>query len=297
MGEFAGRPGGAVSAYRVEPATGHLELLNQENSGGGGPCHLSLDAAGRCVMVANYGAGSIAALPVGQDGKLAPAASMIQHQGSSVNKQRQSGPHAHQIVTDPSVRLAVVCDLGLDKVLLYDLDPAKAALVPHNPPAASVKPGSGPRHIAFHPSGKFAYVVSEMGCTVTAFSYDAKRGELKSLQDVSTLPGDFSGSSSCAEIEVHPNGKPLYASNRGHDSIAVYEINAKTGLLSLLQHQSTQGKTPRHFALEPSGKWLLAANQDSDSVTIFSVDRTTGKLIPTGQQLEVGKPVCVLFVP
>lgn len=297
VGEFQGRRGGLISAYRIEPASGRLELLNQESSGGAGPCHLSLAPNGCCVMVANYSGGSIAALPIGKDGKLAPAASVIQHQGSSVNSQRQSGPHAHQIVTDPSGRLAAVCDLGLDKVLLYDLDAAKASLVPHNPPWTSVAPGSGPRHIAFHPSGKFAYVVNEMASTVTAFSYDAKHGELKSIQTISTLPQNFSGASSCAEIEVHRNGKILYASNRGHDSIAAYEIDKNTGLLALLQHQSSLGKTPRHFAVDPSGKWLLAANQDSDTIAVLAIDKASGRLIPTGDKAEVGKPVCLAFAP
>jgi len=293
---FEGKKAGAVSAFSLDRSTGKLALLNQQSSGGPGPCHVAVDRSGKCVLVANYGGGSIAALPVAPDGRLSAASAFIQHQGSSVNRQRQEGPHAHFMTTDPANRLALVCDLGLDQVLVYQLDPARGSLTPHNPPAAALEPGSGPRHLAFHPGGRFAYVINEMKSTITVFSFDSRHGVLSPLQTISTLPEDFKGSSSCAEIEIHPSGKFAYGSNRGHDSLAVFAVDAKKGTLSLVEHQSTQGKTPRHFALVPGGKWLLAENQDSDSIVVFGVDAKSGKLTPTGQKLEVGRPVCVQFV-
>jgi 6-phosphogluconolactonase len=288
---------GAVSAFSLDAKTGQLTLLNQQSSGGAGPCHVAVDESGKCLLVANYGSGSIAALPIRADGALAEPGTVIQHQGSSVNPARQAGPHAHFITTDPANRFALACDLGLDQVLVYRLEPAKAALVANDPPFASVKPGSGPRHLAFHPSGRFAFLINEMGSTLTAFAYNAKRGELKEVQTLSTLPQEFTGKSFCAEVQVHPSGRFVYGSNRGHDSIAVFGFDPKRGQLTFLQHQSTQGKTPRHFAFDPAGKWLLAENQESDSVVVFRVDAKTGSLNPTGQTISVGAPVCAVFVP
>ena len=294
---LAGKRVGAVSAFSVDAKTGQLTLLNRQSSGGAGPCHLAVDRKGKCLLVANYGSGSIAALPIQADGALAEPGTIIQHQGSSVNPERQAGPHAHFITPDPGNRFALTCDLGLDQVLVYRLDPAKAALVANDPPFASVKPGSGPRHLAFHPSGRFAFLINEMSSTLTVFAYDAKRGALKELQTVSTLPEDFTGSRSGAEVQVHPSGKFVYASNRGHDSIAVFSFDPKTGKLTPVEHQPTQGKTPRHFALDPTGQWLLAENQDSDTIVIFRVDAKTGRLSPTGQTVSVGAPVCAVFLP
>lgn len=291
---FDGKKSGAVSAYRIEPG-GKLSMINQQASEGTGPCHLALDRNGRCLMVANYGSGSIAVLPVSEDGKLGSATAKIQHAGSSVNLSRQAGPHAHYIIADPMNRFALTCDLGLDKVLVYKLDPAKASLMPNDPPSASVKPGEGPRHLAFHPSGKWVYVINEMGSSITAFSYDPKHALMKQLQMVSTVPADFKEHNTCAEIQMHPSGKFLYGSNRGHHSIAGFAVDAGTGKLSTLGHQGTEGKTPRHFAIDPSGKWLLAENQDSDSIVVLRLDDKTGKLQPTGEKVQVGKPVCVVF--
>jgi 6-phosphogluconolactonase len=274
-----------------------LRLLNQQASGGGGPCHLAVDRTGKCLLVANYGSGSIAALRIQADGKLVETGAVIQHAGSSVNRQRQAGPHAHFITPDPANRFALTCDLGLDKVLVYKLDPAHAALTPNEPLSVSIKPGSGPRHLAFHPNGHFVYLINEMGSTLTVLGYDSKQGTLQELQAVSTLPEHSQGSSSGAEVQVHPTGKFVYASNRGHDSIAVFAVNAKTGKLTYVEHQSTRGKTPRHFAIDPSGRWLLAENQDSDNIVVFRVDSKSGRLTPTGQAVEVGAPVCVQFVP
>ncbi len=297
IGDSNGKRPGAVSAFSIEAKTSKLTLLNQQSSGGAGPCHLTADKTGRCLLVANYGNGSIAALPLQADGRLSPPSVSIQHHGSSVDPQRQAGPHAHFITTDPANRLALVCDLGLDKVLTYRLDAPKASLTAHDPPAVAIKAGSGPRHLAFHPTGRLVYVINEMGSSLSVFSWDAERGQLRDLQMVSTLPEKFTGHSSGAEVQVHPSGKFVYASNRGHDSIAVFAIDARTGMLTCAGYQPTQGKTPRHFAIDPSGKWLLAENQDSNNIVVFGVDPKTGALSPTGQVLEVGAPACAVFVP
>lgn len=283
---------GGMSAWRINE-DGSLTLLNEQPSGGGGPCHLSLDSKGRCVLVANYGSGSVAAFPVESDGRLGPAGSVIQHQGSSVDKRRQAGPHAHHIITDAKDRFALACDLGLDKVLVYRLASAKALLQPNDPESASVPPGAGPRHLVFDRRGKFVFVVNEMGSSITSFAYDSTRGTLRALNTVSTLPTGWTGQTSCAEIQLHPSGHFLYASNRGHDSIAVFGV--RDGTLTPVGHSSTQGKTPRHFALDPSGKWLLAENQDSDNVVVFKVNKRSGQLSATGQTIEIGKPVCAVF--
>jgi 6-phosphogluconolactonase len=294
---LGGKPVGAVSAYKLDPTTGQLTLLNQASSGGASPCHVAVDPRGKCLLVANYGSGSIAALPIQSDGSLAEPSSVIQHHGSSINPQRQAGPHAHFIMPDPSDRFALTCDLGLDQVLVYRLDPIKPSLIANAPPFAAVKPGSGPRHLAFHPSGRFVFLINEMGSTLTVFAYDSKRGALKGLQTISTLPEGFAGNSTCAEVQVHPSGKFVYGSNRGHDSIAVFGFDAASGKVTCVEHQSTQGKTPRHFALDPAGKWLLAENQDSDNIVVFRVDSKTGRLSPAGQTVPVGAPVCAIFVP
>jgi 6-phosphogluconolactonase len=291
---FGGKKSGAVSAYRVESG-GKLSLLNEQASEGTGPCHLALDKSGRCLLVANYGSGSIAALPIGEDGKLGKATAKVQHAGSSVNKSRQEGPHAHFITTDPGNHFALTCDLGLDKVLVYKLNPGNPSLTANDLPFVSIKPGEGPRHLAFHPGGKWVYVINEMGSSITALEYNSKRGSMKEIQLVSTIPSDFKGHNTCAEIQMHPSGKFLYGSNRGADSIAAFAIDQKSGKLESIGYQGTEGKTPRHFTFDPSGKWLLAENQDSDSVVVLRVDEKTGKLHPTGEKIEVGKPVCVVF--
>lgn len=299
VGNFAGSPAGAVSAFEIDRINGGLKLLNQSSSRGAGPCHLIVDPTGRNVLVANYGGGSVAVLPIGRDGTLGPASAFIQHTGSSVNPRRQREPHAHAVALSPDYRFAFVADLGLDQVRVYRFDARQGTLTPHEPAFAKVAPGSGPRHFAFHPSGKFAYVINEMLCTVTAFRYDARRGTLTETQTISTLPEgqglepDFS----TAELIVHPSGKFLYGSNRGHDSLVVFRIDPQRGTLTRVQHQSTQGKTPRHFAIDPTGGWLLAENQNSDSIVVFRLDPATGRLTPTGQPLAVPTPVCVCFVP
>lgn len=289
---FEGRPGGAVSAFEQHPETGELRLLNQESSRGGGPCHLSVDHAGQAVLVANYGGGSIAALPIGPDGRLAPAAAVIQHSGSSVNRQRQNAPHAHGIYVDAANAFVFVPDLGIDQVLIYRWNPRALDLQAHQPPAAVLPAGSGPRHFVFHPGGQFAYVINELLNTVTAFAYDGSAGTLRTLQTIGTLPADYSGKNSTAEIVVHPSGNYLYGSNRGHDSLATYRIEP-TGHLRLIGHTPTGGRTPRNFATDPIGNWILVANQDSNNVVVFKVE--DGLPQPTGHTIEVPTPVCVLF--
>jgi len=294
---FGGKKVGAVSAFAIHPETGKLTLLNQQSSGGDGPCYLVVDKTGRDILVANYNGGSVEVLPIQPDGRLGEATALIQHKGSSVDRQRQEGPHAHSINVDAADRFAFAADLGLDKVLVYRFDPAKGTLSPNDPPSVSVKAGAGPRHFAFHPEGRYAYVINEMQSTVTAFSYDAGHGVLKELQTVSTLPSDFKDENSTAEVQVHPSGKFLYGSNRGHDSIVVFAIDPQRGTLRFVERQSTQGKTPRNFGIDPKGEYLLAANQDSDSVVVFRIDPKTGRLTPTGHSVKVPSPVCVKFLP
>lgn len=297
VGNFQGQKSGAVSAFAVNAADGKLTFLNQQPSGGGGPCHLTVDASGKNVLVANYGGGSCAVLPIDGQGRVQPATAFQQHQGASVNKQRQEGPHAHGIYLDKRSRFAFVPDLGLDKVMSYKFDANQGSLTPNDPPFASVAPGSGPRHLAFAPDGAHAYVINEMLCTIAAFHYDPDRGILEPLQTVSTLPSTdtLKPSYSTAEIFVHPSGRFVYGSNRGHNSLAVFAIDPNSGSLTPVQHQSTQGKTPRGFGIDPSGRYLVAANQDSDSVVVFRIDPATGKLSLVDQKVEVGSPVSVTF--
>jgi 6-phosphogluconolactonase len=298
INEFEGKKSGAVSAFAIERRTGALTLLNQQSSGGSGPAHVVVDRSGRNVLVANYGGGSVAVLPIAPDGKLQPASAFVQHTGASVNPQRQKGPHAHSVNVDAANRYAYVADLGLDKVLIYRYNPATGSLTASDPPFVEVEPGSGPRHFAIHPGGRFAYVINEIPCTITAFSRDTSGGGLKALTTVSTLPAGQTVAQgySTAEVQVHPSGRFLYGSNRGHDSIVVFAIDGKTGGLTLVQHEPTQGNTPRNFGIDPSGRYLLAANQRSDSVVVFRIDAKAGRLTPTGHRIEVGAPVCVKFV-
>jgi 6-phosphogluconolactonase len=291
-------PGRGVRAYAVDGRSGALALLNEQSAGGPGPCHLAVAPDGASVLVANYSGGSVAALAIGADGRVGAPNSVIKHTGSSVHPTRQKEPHAHGIYVAPGKRFAVTPDLGMDKVLIYKLTAGKAELAPNTPASASLSPGSGPRHLAFHPNGKFVYVINEMVCTMTAFSWDAQRGEMKELQTISTLPpGEtVKQGMSTAEVFVHPSGRFLYGSNRGHNSIVVYVIDSATGKLSYVENASTEGRTPRHFALDPTGRWLLAENQASDNVVVLRIDPGSGKLTPTGQTVEVPSPVCAVFV-
>jgi 6-phosphogluconolactonase len=295
-GDFDEGKSGAVGAYAIDRATGKLTLLNQVSSRGGGPCYVSVDKTGRNALTANYGGGSVAVLPIEKDGRLREASAFVQHTGSSVVRERQERPHAHSIDLSPDNRFALVADLGLDQVLVYRFDADKGSLAANDPAFARLHPGAGPRHLAFHPAGRFAYVINELASTVSVFAYAAESGTLKELQTVSTLPEGFAGRNSTAEIQVHPSGKFLYGSNRGHDSIAVFGIDSRKGTLKLIENTPTQGKTPRYFGLDPSGDYLFAANQNSGTVVIFRVDTPSGRLTATGQVLNVASPVCVRFV-
>ncbi|MDT5295193.1 MAG: 6-phosphogluconolactonase [Acidobacteriota bacterium] len=291
--EFAGRKSGAVSAFAVDQRTGALRFLNQQPSRGGAPCYVTADGSGRFVLVANYVGGNVAVLPVLKDGTLGAATDVKQHQGSGANRERQEGPHAHCIVLDRANRYAYSCDLGTDKVMVYRFDARGGRLTPNEPPAAPMPPGAGPRHLTFHPGGKFAYVLNELNSTVTAFAQDRARGTLKELQTIGTLPAGFAGANTAADIHATPDGRFLYCSNRGHDSIAAFGVDATTGGLRPIGHTPTAGKTPRNFAIDPTGTYLLAANQNSDTIVTFRIDPPTGTLQPTGHTAEVPSPVCL----
>ena len=296
VAEIDGKKGGAVNAFALDHSTGKLTLLNQQPSKGVAPCHLSVDKMGKTILVANYG-GTAAAFPIQPDGRLSEASSVVEHKGSSTNPTRQEGAHPHGIYLDPANKFAVVPDLGQDKVLVYRFDSARGALVANNPPSASLKPGAGPRHFAFHPRARYAYVINELNSTITAFSYDSLKGILTEIQSISTLPKDFKGENTTAEIAIHPSGKFLYGSNRGDDSIAVFHIDPGKGTLTAVQYQSTLGKTPRNFGIDPTGKFLLAANQDSNNLVVFRIDPRTGHLSQTGVPVDAPMPACVVFVP
>ncbi|MBZ5633051.1 MAG: lactonase family protein [Acidobacteriia bacterium] len=281
---------GMLSAF----ATGEkLMLLNSVSSRGAGPCHVSLDRTGKWLFAANYNSGSVAVFPVGADGKLGDASTVVQHSGSSVNRERQEGPHAHEVVVSADNQFVLVPDLGADRVVIYRFDAAKGTFAPGTPAFVKAAPGAGPRHLAFAPDGKFVYVLNELAASITTFRYE--NGSMNELQTISTLPADFAGAKSGAEIAVHPSGKFLYASNRGHDSIAVFRIDSSKATLTAAGHAPTQGKTPRNFAIDPTGAYLLAANQDSGTVVVFAIDPKTGGLSPTGQVVQIPSPVSLVF--
>lgn len=292
---FNGQPTGSVSAFSADPATGKLTLINQQPSMGTAPCHVVLDPTGKFLLVANYSSGSVAVFPVAADGRLGAASSVIQHQGHGVDPKRQEGPHAHCVTFDPAGRYVFICDLGLDRVMAYQLD-ATGKLTPAPQPYASIAPGSGPRHLAFAPNGKFAYVLNELAATVTVFAYDADRGSFAEKQTLSTLPAGYMGRRSCAELAVDPSGRWLYASNRGHNSLAEFSIDPATGLLTFQGTQETGGRTPRHFALLPAAAHLVVANQESDTLRVCRIDDATGRLQPVGDMISVPAPVCVEFL-
>ncbi|MBI1375111.1 MAG: beta-propeller fold lactonase family protein [Phycisphaera sp.] len=292
VSNFDGKPLGAVTAFAIDASTGGLTQLNQRSSGGAGPCYVI--AAGGNAYVANYGGGSVACLPINADGSLGEGGSVIQHEGSSVHNGHPTPPHAHSINVDAAGRFAIAADAGIDKLFVYRIG-AEAKLTPNDPPFTAAAVGAGPRHFAFHPSGKFAYVINETNRTVTAYAYDANAGTLTELQTLTTVPADVTKGST-AEVRVHPSGRFLYGSNRGHDSIAVYAIDPATGRLTAKGQVPTGGKTPRNFGVDPTGRYLLAANQDSASVVVFRIDPDTGMPTPTGQSIHVDKPVCVKFL-
>jgi len=286
---------GAVSAFAVEPG-GKLKALNQVSSKGSGPCHLSVDHAGKWLFAANYNSGSVAAFPIHADGSLGEATATFQHSGKSVNPDRQSGPHAHVATVSPDNRFVWVCDLGLDEILSYRIDPAKGGITPNNPPFARVEPGAGPRHIIFRPDSKFAYVEDEMAANVTVFSYDADKGTMRAIQVISTLPEGYTGPKSGAEIALHPNSKFLYTSNRGDNSIAMFKVDPAKGTLLFTGTVPSGGRTPRNFSIDPTGNYLFAANQDSSNIVAYKIDQQAGTLSPSGDKYDVGFPVCVVFL-
>jgi len=298
VGEISGpdKKAGGVSAFGIALPDGKLTLINQASSVGAGPCHVSVEKTGRMAMIANYGGGSVASYAIGENGALSEAATFVQHEGSSVNPKRQSGPHGHSINSSPDGRFAFACDLGLDKVLIYRLDPATGKMSAHG--HATVPPGSGPRHFAFHPSGNFAFVNNEMLMTVTTFAYDAEKGALTAVETVSTLPEADRGKEgfSTAETVAHPNGKVVYVSNRTHDTIAVFTCDPATGKLTLIQNAPAEGQIPRNFNLDPTGKWMIVAHQNSNTAALFKVDAETGKLTFTDKKVQVGGCVCVRFL-
>ena len=293
--DIDGHEGGAVTAFAVDPATGGLTFLNRQSSQGAGPCHVSIEQTGRYVITANYSGGSVAILPIEEDGSLGPATDWVQHVGSSVNPDRQGEPHGHSFTPDPANKYALACDLGLDQVLVYGLDLENGKLPPADPPFATVHPGAGPRHLDFHPNGRVVYVINEIGNTMTVFAYDQDRGALSELQTIPTLPPDFMETSHTADVHVHPSGKFVYGSNRGHDSIVIYAVNDADCTLTLIGHQSTLGEVPRNFVIDPTSTFLLAANQDTDTIVTFRIDAETGTLTPTGHVASVPTPVCLKF--
>lgn len=293
VGTWNGQKTGSVSAFSIEKG-GLLRLLNQVSSKGSGPCHVALDSKGRVALVANYGSGSIATYKIGSDGQLSEAVSFFQNTGYGPNKGRQEGPHAHSNTLSADNRYVINCDLGTDHLNIYELDTENAKLVPSNPAYVRAVPGGGPRHFTFHPNEKFAYVCNEMLSSVTAFQWNRFRGELTEIQTVSTLPKGFSGENSTAEIRIHAQNGHLYVSNRGHNSIAVFDI-AKDGKLSLVEITPTGGKTPRNFNFDPTGRWLLAANQDSNDITVLEIAHK-GTLHATSNSAKCGAPVCLRFL-
>ena len=296
--EYEGRKSGAVSAFAVNRKTGDLEFLNKQPTLGGAPCHVSVTESGKFVLVANYVGGNVSVFPVQKNGGLGASIDLEQHTGAGANKERQEAAHAHSINLDKNNRFAVACDLGVDKIFIYELDKKTGKLKP-NPaqPFFQSKAGAGPRHFAFHADNKTAFVVNELDSSVTSLRFDAENGTLKEIQRVSTLPAGFSGANTCADVHISPNGRFLYGSNRGHDSIASFAIDEKTGGLTALEHTSTGGKTPRNFVIDPTGKFLLAANQNSDSIVVFRIDEASGKLAATSKTANVPSPVCLKLIP
>ena len=293
---YQGQPTGTVSSFKVDIKSGQLNFLNKKPTGGTDPCHLIVDGSDKYILLANFMSGSVCVLPIQDDGSLGDASEFIQHHGSSIDPTRQQGPHAHAVTLDPSNRYAYVPDLGLDQILIYRFDVNSGRLEQHAEPPVSAKPGAGPRHLVFHPNGQRAYLINELDSTIAVFGYDSDKGTLDNIQTISTLPQDYRGSSTCADVHVSPSGDFLYGSNRGHDSIVIYKIDPSNGRLNCIGHESTRGNTPRNFAIDPAGKFLLAANQDSDTIVTFRIDPQSGALHLTGQVTEVPTPVCVKII-
>ncbi|HYJ91341.1 MAG TPA: lactonase family protein [Pyrinomonadaceae bacterium] len=296
--EYNGMKSGAVSAFSIDGRSGDLTFLNKQPSMGGSPCYISISSNNRFVIVANYAGGNIAVLPVEASGQLQPAIEVKKHEGTGPIKDRQEAAHAHWVDFDRTGRIVAACDLGADKIFLYRFDDRTGKLMPNAAqPFFQTKSGAGPRHLTFSPNAKFAYLINELGSTIAALAYDQNRGMLSAIQSISTLPSNWIGENTCAEIQLSPDGNFLYCSNRGHDSIVSYSVDQSTGKLSLIEHTSTGGKVPRSFVVDPTGSMLLAANQKSDNIVSFVIDKKTGKLQPTGNEYTVPSPVCLKITP
>ncbi|HWR11806.1 MAG TPA: lactonase family protein [Rectinemataceae bacterium] len=291
-----GRHSGALSAFAFDGGSMELAFLNKRLTRGTDPCHVAVDGTGRFAAVANFMSGSIIIFPILEDGSLGEASAFVQHRGSSVDKARQAGPHAHSIIFDPSNRYMLVPDLGLDKIIVYDFDSLNGSLRLSDERCVASAAGVGPRYLEFHSSGRFAYVVNELSSTIDSFAVDPENLSFRMIQSSSTLPAGYRGASTCADLHISPSGEFLYASNRGHDSIAIFGIEKASGRLGLIGHESTKGHTPRNFAIDGGGRFLLVANQDSDTVVVFRMDAVTGKLEYTGTTIEVPTPVCIKII-
>ncbi len=298
VSESSGVPGGALMAYEIDHSSGKLSRINQQSTGGPGPCHVSIDASGKFAVVANYGGGSVCMLPVNEDGSLGPSSQFIQHYGGTkVNPRRQEKAHAHSANLSPDNRFAIINDLGLDQLRVYEMDLEAGKLNFNEESSVDSAPGAGPRHFDFHPNNRYAYAINELGCTVTAYNYDAASGKLSEINSLSTLPKGYEGENTTADIHVSPDGRFVYGSNRGHNTLAIFKIDESDGSIEFVSDQSTGGKTPRNFAIHPDGKYLYAANQDSDSIIQFEINSTTGELTPVGREIRCPMPVCLKFMP
>ncbi len=298
VAESSGVPGGALTAYSIDHSSGALSRINHQSTGGPGPCHVSIDATGKYAVVANYNGGSVCMLPIAEDGSLGRSSHFIQHYGGTkVNPQRQEKAHAHSANLSPDNRFAVINDLGLDQIRVYEMDLEAGKLKFSQESSVTSAPGAGPRHLDFHPNGRYAYAINELGCTVTAYNYDAASGKLTEINSLSTLPEGYQGDNTTADVHVSPDGKFLYGSNRGHNTLAIFRIDESDGSIESVADQSTGGKTPRNFGFHPEGKYLYAANQDSDNIIQFEVDAATGELTPMGREIRCPMPVCLKFVP
>jgi 6-phosphogluconolactonase len=296
VNEFNGKPGAALTSFAVDPAAGALTVLNEQAEPGPGPCYVSLDKTGRWALAANYQGGSVVVLPILSGGTLGAPTAFVQHNGSSANADRQEAAHAHSIIVDAGNRFALVADLGMDKIMVYRLDGEKGTLTPHNPPSIAIRPGAGPRHMTFHPAGRYLYVANELDSTARVIEWDGALGSGREVSHCGTLPPDYSGVSYPAEIQIAPSGRFVYVSNRGHDSIAILAVEDGGMTLRPAGHVSTQGEWPRHFGITPDGRILLAANEKSDTLVSFWIDQATGQLTPSGRIASVPTPVCVRFM-
>jgi 6-phosphogluconolactonase len=294
--EFGGKENEQVAAYAIVGRSGELKLLNRQSAEGTAACHLDVDSTGKVLLVANYSSGSVASLPVKADGSLGAPASFHRHAGSSVNPQRQKEPHAHCILVSPDNKFAFAADLGIDRILCYKLDPSACKLTPSEPSFAQSPAGAGPRHLTFHPNGKRVYVINELLNSVTVFDYDVRSGALSATQTISTLPDDFKGTSHCADLKITPDGRHLYGTNRGHDSIAAYRIG-DDGKLTLLAIEPSLGKGPQNLAITANGEWLLCANLPGKNVAVFGIDAKTGRLKSAGDPVGHPSPSCIVMMP